>query len=266
MIIDIHTHTFPEHLAERALKKLGDAADSLPHTDGTKRALKESMKKNGVDISVMLPVATKTSQVEKLNDYAKDFTDPGKSEGLLSFGAMHCAYEDWKKELQRIRALGLKGIKLHHDYMGIYFTDERSIQIIREAFRLGLIVMIHAGNDPVSKETHYCTPKMISDVLGELGEGVLIASHYGGLMNVEESLAYLIGKDVYIDTSMGHYFYGMFKLKEVLNRHAPDRILFGTDSPWEDQGTGLGLLHSMSLSDSMIQKITEENPRRILGI
>lgn len=263
MVIDIHTHTFPEKIAAMALKQLGDTADSLPHTEGTTDALKNSMRENGITYSIMQPVATKTEQVEKLNDYAATFDG---SDGLLSFGAMHCAYENYKEELARIKKLGLKGIKLHHDYTKIYFTDERSIKVIREAFCLGLVVMIHAGNDPVSKEEHYCTPKMISDVLPELGEGVLIASHYGGLMNVEESIKYLAGKDVYIDTSMAHHFYGLKTLKKMLRKHDSERVLFGTDSPWENQGTGLALLKSMSLSPEYMKKITEDNPKRILGI
>ena len=268
MIIDFHTHTFPEKIAESALKKLAQTSGTVPHLDGTETALKNSMKEYGITYSVMLPVATKPHQVPGINDHAIKANAKALSEGggLLSFGAMHCAYEGYREELKRLKEAGIKGIKLHHDYMNIYFDDEQSLRVIQEAFSNGLIVMLHAGDDPVSREIHYCAPERIAGALDRLKGGILIASHFGGLMNVEEAKEFLAGKDIYIDTSMSHHYFGLETLREMLLLHAPDKILFGTDSPWENQGTGLALLRSMSLSEEMIRTITEENPRRVLGL
>ncbi len=268
MIIDFHTHAFPEKIAEPALKKLAETSGTMPHLDGTEAALKKSMEKHGITYSVMMPVATKPQQVPGINDHAvwanaKALLEGG---GLLSFGAMHCAFEGYREELKRLKEAGIKGIKLHHDYMNSYFDDEQSLRVIQEAFLNGLIVMLHAGDDPVSKDIHYCTPKQIAGALDRLRGGILIASHFGGLMNVEEAKEFLAGKDIYIDTSMSHHYFGLETLREMLLLHDSDKILFGTDSPWEDQGTGLALLRSMSLSAEMIEKITQENPRRVLGL
>ncbi|MFT3983988.1 MAG: amidohydrolase family protein [Lachnospiraceae bacterium] len=268
MIIDFHTHTFPENIAASALKKLAETSGTMPHSDGTETALKKSMEKYGITYSVMLPVATKPQQVPVINGHAIEVNAQALSEGcgLLSFGAMHCAYEGYREELKRLKEAGVKGIKLHHDYMKLYFDDERSLRVIEEAFLNGLIVMLHAGDDPVSRDIHYCTPERISRSLNRLKGGALIASHFGGLMNVEEAKEFLAGKDIYIDTSMGHHYFGLETLREMLLLHNSDKILFGTDSPWENQGTGLALLRSMSLSEEMIEKITGENPRRVLGL
>lgn len=268
MIIDFHTHTFPGKLAESALKKLAETSGTTPHTDGTEASLKKSMEKYGITYSVMMPVATKPQQVTGINDHAIRANAKALSEGggLLSFGAMHCAYEGYREELRRLKEAGIKGIKLHHDYMNIYFDDEQSLHVIQEAFLNGLVVMLHAGDDPVSRDIHFCTPERIAGALERFKGGSLIASHFGGLMNVKEAKEFLAGKDIYIDTSMGHHYFGLETLREMLLLHDPDKILFGTDSPWEDQGTGLALLRSMSLSGEMIEKITQENPRRVLGL
>ena len=268
MIIDFHTHTFPEKIAAQALHKLAEISGTTPHLNGTEAALIKSMEENGVTYSVMLPVATKPQQVVDINNHAIEANAKALEEGggLLSFGAMHCSYENYREELKRIKTAGLKGIKLHHDYTNIYFDEERSLNVIQEAFMDGLIVMIHAGNDPVSKDVHYCQPDRIAKGLDKLAGGKLIASHFGGLMNLEDAKKYLAGRDIYIDTSMSYHYYGFEALREMIQMHAPDKILFGTDSPWEDQGTGLRMLKSMSLTDEMIYKITEENPRRLLGI
>lgn len=268
MIIDFHTHTFPDNMADTALKKLADTSETIPHLEGTETALKNSMKEYGITYSVMMPVATKPHQVQNINDHAIMVNAKALSEGsgLLSFGAMHCAFEGYKEELKRLKKSGIKGIKLHHDYMNIYFDEEQSLRVIQEAFLNGLIVMLHAGDDPVSKDIHYCSPERIAGALDRLKCGILIASHFGGLMNVEEAKEFLAGKDLYIDTSMSHHYFGLETLREMIMMHAPDKILFGTDSPWENQGTGLALLRSMSLSEEMIKKITEENPRRLLDL
>ncbi|MGN0383407.1 MAG: amidohydrolase family protein [Eubacterium sp.] len=262
MIIDFHAHTFPDHMAERVLDQLSKTCNSKPHTNGTVSDLKKSMKENGIDYTVMMPIATKPTQVIKQNDIASAYTG---ADGLFSFGTMNPEFEDYKEELKRIKKLGIKGIKLHHDYMNFYMDDLRSIEIIREAFNQGLMVLVHAGMDPLSPDNQHCTPEMIAKVLPELGRGTLIAAHYGGLKNIDSVLKYLVGKDIVIDTSMGHAYNDMKLLQKVLNEHDSDKIIFGSDSPWEDQGKGLQILKEM-VSNEMFNKITCDNPSRLLGL
>lgn len=264
MVIDFHTHTFPSKIAEKALNSLSETANGvLPHTKGTETALRESMKENNITYSVVMPVATAAHQVTDINNNAIAVNGV---DGLFSFASMHYEFENYKAEFKRVKAAGLKGVKLHHDYMGLCFDDERSIAIMQAAFELDLAVLIHAGGDPVSPNLHHCTPEMIKRTLPKLRGGRLIASHYGGLMDIEDVERYLLGEDIYIDTSMAHHYYGLEQLRHILMSHPADRIVFGSDSPWENQGTSLALLKSMILPDTLIQKITWENPSKLLGL
>lgn len=263
MIIDFHTHTFPEEVGKKALPMMAETSGIQPWTNATNEQLITSMKKNGIDYSVLMPVATRPKQVEKLNNIAAELN--GK-DGLLSFGAMHVDFENYKEEFKRIKELGLKGIKLHHDYMGIFFSELRSLRVISEAFEQGLMVLVHAGDDPYSKLVHHCTPEMIKAALPDLRGGTLIAAHYGGLMNADSVEEHLLGEDVYIDTSMTHYHSGIFQLKRILLGHDPDKILFGTDSPWDDQGISLKVLDSMQLDKELKEKILYKNAMRLLGM
>ena len=71
MLIDFHTHCFPDPIAAKAIPKLSYAAGGLiPGTDGTLDGLKQSMKDNGVDISVALSIATNAHQQKSVNDFA----------------------------------------------------------------------------------------------------------------------------------------------------------------------------------------------------
>ena len=61
MIIDFHTHIFPDKIAGpgRAADYLSDIFGASPFADGTHTGLCDSMKKAGVDVSVSLPAVTK---------------------------------------------------------------------------------------------------------------------------------------------------------------------------------------------------------------
>lgn len=53
MIIDIHVHCFPDEVAQRSIAARSQKFSIVPVTDGTTTQLKNSMKKAGVDISIM---------------------------------------------------------------------------------------------------------------------------------------------------------------------------------------------------------------------
>ena len=45
MIIDFHTHVFPDSIAKKAVDSLAARSKTIPKRDGTLYSLKESMKK-----------------------------------------------------------------------------------------------------------------------------------------------------------------------------------------------------------------------------
>ena len=106
MIVDFHVHTFPDAFAARTVAALSRVSRTRPFTDGTAAALQASMKRAGVDRSVLLPVATKPAQVPGINDAAAQINSREEG-GLLSFGGIHPEFADWRAELTRIAALGI---------------------------------------------------------------------------------------------------------------------------------------------------------------
>ena len=83
MIIDFHTHAFPEKIAEMAIEKLSFASGGLiPQTNGTIDSLKSLMKKDGIDKSVALAIATNEKQQTAVND----FIASQNCDEIISFG------------------------------------------------------------------------------------------------------------------------------------------------------------------------------------
>ena len=274
MVIDIHTHTFPEKIAARTIDSLSHAAHLLPHTDATNQGLLSSMEKAGVDMSVVLPVATSARQVEKVNDASArlNLEFPGK---LVSFGCMHPDHENWYEELGRIKELGLHGIKVHPVYQGVDIDDVRFLRIFDRAAQLGLAVITHAGLDIGFPGVVHCSPQMCRHVVEKVGEFRLILAHMGGWKNWEEVPQELAGTGVYLDTAFST---GVFhpmqdgywreeetemmnaeQFMELVRAFGADRILYGSDSPWSPQAEGLAFLRSLPLAAKELDMILGEN-------
>ena len=147
MIIDFHTHTFPNQIAAKTLAKLSNLSHTIPFTDGTAGDLSAAARAAGVDLSVILPVATSSRQVAHINEAAAHGNEKTGETGLFSFGCIHPDYPEWKEELGRIAALGLKGVKIHPVYQGVALDDPRYLRIMERAGELELIVVNHAGAD-----------------------------------------------------------------------------------------------------------------------
>lgn len=262
MIIDFHTHIFPEKIAEKTLAFLADICKTVPHTDGTAKDLIRSEKEAGVDLSIALPAVTRPSQVDSVNRFAL-----GLQEGpVLSFGGIHPECENYKEILRGIKAAGIKGIKLHPDYQDTYFHDIRYKRIVSCAAELELVISVHAGIDPKSPEDVHCTPNMALEVIRETQPQKLVLAHLGGNLCWDEVEEYLIGQPVYFDTA---YILGLVPEEQflrIVRSHGADKILFGTDSPWAGQQEFVRRLKECPLTEEERRLIFSGNAKRLLNL
>ncbi len=265
MIIDFHTHIFPEAIAERTIAKLESAAHMKAATNGTLQGLLDSMEFAGIDMSVILPVVTKPDQFETVNRFAQTInaTYPGK---LLSFGGIHPDCEDYKAKLDRIKAMGLKGIKIHPDYQGVMIDDVRYMNIIEYADELGLIILTHAGIDVGLPDVVHCPPEKMRKVLEKLQPKKMVLGHYGAWRQWEEVLEVLAGMDVYFDTAFTLDIIDKELFEKIVKKHGAERILFATDSPWSCVKCGVEFMNSLSVSEEEIQLMLGGNAKALLEI
>ena len=274
MIIDFHTHVYPDPLAERIMAALSNFPGVEGHTDGTLRDLLASMKSAGVDKSVVLPVNTRKGQFDSVTRFAKQIND--NFDELISFGGIHPDDDDIEAKLDYLRENGFKGVKLHPDYTETFIDDERYIRIIIEAQKRGLIVITHAGKDPAYSVVH-CPPDKGRAVLDRVyaatgfTEPFFVFAHLGGIRQLDDVERYLVGQNCYIDISCSFSGLGEFSdasdadVVRVIKNHGVDRILFATDSPWNDQKAYIDRFKSLSkLSDTEKEMILHENAEKLL--
>ena len=176
MLIDFHTHAFPERIAEQAMKKLTHASGGLyPQTRGTLDSLREEMKRDGVDLAVVQCIATKPGQQLSVNNFAFQID---REPDFLAFGSVHPDAPDVMEELERIKAAGLKGIKLHPEYQGYYVDEERLKPLYRRISELGFITLIHGGEDYGYMPPFRATPERLKRALGWF-DGPVVVAHWG---------------------------------------------------------------------------------------
>lgn len=268
MIIDLHTHCFPDTLAPRAIGQLTDTISSMhitPSTDGTAAGLLSNMDRVGIDLSVVCNIATNARQMHKVNDFAMELKQKYPQK-LIPLGSLHPHAEGLEAELNRLMAAGIHGIKLHPDYVGIDLDSPDFETILGLCEEKNVFVITHAGFDPLSPDHFHCTPAMVRRVLSRHPRLKLVAAHMGGLDCEEDTLELLCGQDVYLDTSlMTHRPEKAELLHKILMSHAPDRLLFATDTPWTDAAGEVQAICHAPLSDEVKDMIFSRNALTLLS-
>lgn len=265
MKIDFHVHAFNEKIAEKAVSKLQAVSGFTPHTRGLVSQTIEKMDEWNIDKFVILPIATKPSQQTVINDWA---FEQNKNNRIISFGSIHPDADDAFEELDRIKAMGLKGVKLHPDYQGFEIDEERMFPIYKKCAELGLIVVFHAGWDCVSPDHIHATPEMSLRAHKAVPEMTMVLAHLGGNLlweSVEETLAGVDGQ-IYFDTSMLAGYITPETLFRIIVKHGTDRILFGSDCPWSSSANSAKLIEDLPLTDDEKEKIFHKNAERLLKL
>lgn len=264
MIIDFHTHIFVDSLADRARETLTKEAHGIftPIHDMKLTGLLGAMDDAGVDKSVVLPVITKRSQVEKVNEWAASI----RSERIEPFGGIWPHEDDYKEQIDYVASLGLKGLKFHCEYQYFTVNDKKLLPIYDYALSKGLILIFHAGFDPAFPEPFKSSPRMFADIQGELKGGTIVAAHLGGSKQWEEVYDLLAGREIYLDTSMGFEYYPHDLFLRIVEKHGAERILFGSDSPWSNTKEEIRVLKGLPLSENQKEAILSGNAKRLLQL
>ncbi len=267
MVIDFHTHIFPDSLAPRARQALMDNTAKFGNfyqalTEMTRDSLVEHMDMWGVDISFIQPVITKPSQTVTTNTWAAQ----AAGDRIVAFGGIHPDTDDYKRDIDLVSSLGLKGIKLHAEYQRFYPDEIRMLRIYDYAFSKGLIILHHAGFDPGMPPPFHSTPERFARMLDEVQGGTFVLAHLGGQQQWDDVERYLVGRDVCFDTAMGFECFPSEQFLRIVKNHGADKILFGSDSPWSNASRELDILRFLSLSENEKEQILSLNAKRLLGI
>lgn len=264
MIIDSHTHVFPDMLAERAISKLSGNSGLIPSTDGTVSGLIKGLDKNAIDRAVVLNIATKPMQDIKVNDFALD-TAKKHGDRLIVFGSVHPFSECAKSELVRLRESGIKGIKLHPEYQRFKADDESVFDIYSLITELGLIVTFHAGFDIAYPDSDYASPIRLARVLDRFPDMRVILAHMGGMNRWNEVEDLIVGRECCLDTAMCANYIDDETLKRLIAKHGVNKILFATDTPWNNWADSIAMIERLPITQEEKEMIYHKNIERLIS-
>ena len=261
---DFHTHAFTDALAERAVSGLADTSGITPATDGTLAGLRKKMAENGIDRALLLPVATKPSQQTTINNWAAEIM----GDGLFCCGTVHPDAEDAVREVERIKSLGLCGVKFHSEYQKFSPHEERMFPIYEKIAELGLIAVFHGCWDPYSEDIVRATPQSFAALAEVFPHLTIVAAHLGGLGMWDDVERYTAGKyeNLWFDVGVISRYIEDEQLLRIIRMQGADKVLFGSDCPWDDPANEIAMINRLSLTEKEKELIFCKNAEKLLNI
>ena len=260
-IIDCHCHIYPEKIAERAVKGIGDFYNLSMYYDGRYSTLVKAGASIGVKHFVIFSVATTPHQVQSINNFIAETVK--NSAGLMTgLGALHPDSETIEQDIEEIISLGLKGVKMHPDFQKFRVDDEKCDKIY-SLCKGRLPVLLHTGDSRYD----FSNPDRMERVLKKHPDLTVIGAHFGGWSCWEEAVDKLHKyENFYVDCSSSLYSLSPEKSAEFVRKYGADRVLFGVDFPMWSHKEELERFLKMNLSKEEIEKILYINACKLFDI
>lgn len=265
-IFDIHTHTYPAAIAEKACVNLGHFYDFVTEGSGTYDDLAAQSRETGTVGFLLFSVATNPKQVTKVNDSIAALTVRARSEGFLAagFAGLHQDTPDMEAELDRCMGLGLCGVKMHPDIQQVAIDDPRMMWLYGACQERGLPVLLHMGDSRYP----YSRPELLAKVMKRFPRLTMIGAHFGGYSVWEDAEKYLWGRfeNLWYDCSSALWAMDALFAEKCVRGCGVDRVCYGTDYPVMNLAHYLDLFLKIPLTEEERRAVLCGNARRLLDL
>ena len=255
-IIDFHAHIFNPKIAHLAIANLEQHYGMPWQCKGTFTDMKEEMEKSGFYRAVIFSTPTKPTQVEINNNFLFDLRD----ERFIVFGSVHPDYENVKYEIQRVKNHGLRGFKFHPDFQAFNIDDDKAL-FMYEEIGSDYPIVLHTGDEKLD----FSSPERLSRVLEKFPEHKFVAAHMGGYSKWDTEAKFLVGKNVWFDTSSTLWRVSPSKIVKVIREHGADKVLFGTDYPAMSLKEEAERIEKLRITKKEKEAIFWQNAEKLLG-
>lgn len=243
IIVDSHVHL--------GVAPSARARGSIPSTF-LAEALIESMDRNGIKRSVIFAYGRLLNESNKHNMAVYDAVLK-YPERLVGFVRPNPWYEDSVMDIDLfVGELGFKGIKLHSGMESFPVNARIVYPIIEKASQYHIPVLID-GN-----------PALIGDWADEFPEVTFIIPHMAGR---SYQTAFFVAKkceNVMLETSVNSWTHRI--LRSAVDLLGPERILWGSDTPFHTPEVELKKVEMSKLTDAEKEMILWKNVCRLLKI
>lgn len=259
-IIDIHTHVYPDGVAQKATDSIRDFYQIHDgKMDGKVVTLLERSRLAGIQTHVILPVSIRPDRVRHINDFVRQ--QALEHDSFIPFGTVHAAMDGVAEETQWLLDTGARGIKLHPDSSRFPIDDLRLFPMY-EMIRGKIPVLLHMGD----RFYNYSHPIRLRRVM-ELFPGLqVIAAHFGGYSMPETAYELLGDKDCVFDISSSMMFMEPGVPEHFINRYGAERLAYGSDYPLWDPVEEVQRFFRLKLTAAQFEQIAHKTAQRILNL
>jgi len=288
MIVDVHTHVFPEEVRNNLPKYRkrdplfrllfgSEWSDTLGESKKVTmigvEELIASMDESGVDKSVICGfVWSDLGLCRDGNDYILESIQK-YPDRLIGFAAIPLRdIDNTVKEIERCVGLGAKGVgEIVTEAHGVAIDDKKVMRPIIEVSKsLNIPIMVHA-NETVG---HYYVGKAKTrlkqyyDFILSWPDVDIILAHWGGGLLFYELMPEVkkACERVYYDTAASIFLYTPDIFPAAAQIIGAEKILFGTDYPLIDQRRYFRQMDGSGLSRDDLDKIYGDNSKRLLRL
>lgn len=241
MIIDFHTHV--------GIDCSDEEYERLDFSE-----LKKSMDRWGIDKSVVFPF---NYDDKELIEESLKILEKSKSEDwIIPFLRFNPNVID-KDELIVLLDKGFKGMKLHPRAQNFKVDDKKIYWIYELCSDKKIPILFHCSIK--DNESH---PSKILRVAEKFPNLNIIMAHFFGN---DFDIMKIVNKypNLYVDTSMNS---GTLKRKQTVEKYGFNRLVFGSDAPYDSQGIALMKIEEAGLSEKDKELIFSGNAVKILNL
>jgi len=270
LTIDFHTHIYPKTVAEKVLPAAKRKLKVEVPGTGAPEDLRNRMHASNIDKSVILPLAKGREDVSSLNDWILSVSG---DDGMIPFGAVHPFMPNLEEELDRLAAVGVRGVKMMPLLQEVFPDDSRCERLYEAVIARDMILVTHAGRDPLERQEIYGTPQRFARTVQSFPDLKVDLAHLGGLRMWDDVQKYILSSDllsqsrnVFFDTAYVSFYMNEKDMADLILQIGSDRILFGSDYPWEEPGRAAEIIKRLDLSPQDKDAILWKNASRLLDI
>lgn len=260
-IIDIHTHIYPEKIAQKATESVRDFYElqGSIQMNGTADMLLKRGAEAGISKFVVLPVSNAPNRVRHINEFLLEQANTHSC--FIGFGTVHAEMDGITDEAEWILQNGLRGIKMHPDSQRFNIDDPRLFPVY-EIVQDKIPLLLHMG-DPRYDFSH---PRRLREILKLFPRLQVIAAHFGGYSMPETAKELLWDTDCVFDISSAMMFMEPGEAERYINSYGAERMAYGTDYPLWDPVTEVNRFLQLKLTDQQFEQIAHKTAERIFHL
>lgn len=261
-VLDAHCHIYPDAIAAKAAKAIGTFYGQPSACGGTAEELVRVHNEAGIDFALVQSAATVPHQVESINAFIAAEVNK-RPEHFVGFGTLHPDSENTEKELEHLISLGLRGVKIHNDFIRVAVDDPRMEKIYRLCATAHLPILLHTGDDRYD----FTNPNRMERVLKSNPDLTVIGAHFAGYSVWDEACARLAKyENLVVDCSSSTAYISPEKGRELVRCYGAERVMFGSDFPYNHPVDELRRTVALGLDERELALVLGENARRFLKI